>query len=83
MAKTLRSARHERLIELLAEHRKRAGLSQAQLAAELGRVQSVIASIESGSRRVDIVELLDLAEVLNFDVSELLAELVKTPSARG
>lgn len=83
MAKTLRSARQDRLVDLLVEHRKRAGLSQAQLAAELGRYQSVIAAIEGGSRRVDVVELLDIAEVLGFDAGELLAELSRTPSARG
>jgi HTH-type transcriptional regulator/antitoxin HipB len=83
MAKTLRSARQDRLVDLLVEHRKRAGLSQAQLAAELGRYQSVIAAIEGGSRRVDAVELLDIAEVLGFDAGELLTELARTPSARG
>ncbi len=79
MAKTLRSQRHQRLIELLVEHRKQAGLSQAQLAETLGRYQSVIAAIEGGSRRVDVVELLDLAEAMDFDPCELLTELARTP----
>ncbi|MFT3968012.1 MAG: helix-turn-helix transcriptional regulator [Sphingobium sp.] len=82
MAKTLRSQRHQRFIDLLVEYRKRAGLSQAEVAEALGRYQSVVASIESGSRRVDVVELLDLAEVIGFDASELLMELSRTPSAR-
>src|SRR3546814_20303409 len=80
MAKTLRSPRQQRFIELLVEHRKRAGLSQAQVADALGRYQSVIAAIESGSRRVDVVELLDLAEVIGFDASELLVEIATTRS---
>lgn len=82
MAKTLRSQRHQRFIDLLVEYRKRAGLSQAEVAEALGRYQSVVASIESGSRRVDVVELLDLAEVIGFDACEMLIELSRTPSAR-
>ena len=79
MPKTLRSNRHLRLINLLVEQRKRAGLSQGALAAKLGRYQSVIHAIESGSRRVDVVELLDIAEAIGLDVHALTDELQATP----
>lgn len=82
MPKTLRSARQIRLIDLLVEQRKRAGLSQAQLSERLGRFQSVISSIESGGRRVDVVELLDIAEVIGLDVHALIDELIATPKER-
>ena len=52
------------MIDLIVEQRQRAGLSQAQLADRLGRYQSVVSSIESGGRRVDVVELLDIAEAI-------------------
>jgi hypothetical protein len=42
-----------------------------------------VASIESGQRRVDIIELLELADVLQFDPHELLTELMKTPKRRN
>ena len=82
MPKTLRSARQIRLIDLLVEQRKRAGLSQAQLAERLGRFQSVISSLESGGRRVDVVELLDIAEVIGLDLHALIDELAATPKER-
>lgn len=80
MPKTLRSPRQLRLIDLLVEQRKRAGLSQADMAERLGRYQSVVSSIESGGRRVDVVELLDIAEVIGLDVHSLIEELIATPN---
>ncbi|MDP3746646.1 MAG: helix-turn-helix transcriptional regulator [Phenylobacterium sp.] len=79
MSKTLRSLRQQRLIELLVERRKQAGLSQAVLADKLGRYQSVVAAIESGGRRLDVVEFLELAEVLGFDPHEILDLVRATP----
>lgn len=52
-----------RLIEL----RKNAGLSQRQLAERLGREQSVVARIELGERRLDVVELFRLLKALDAD----------------
>ena len=51
--------RHMMLAAALAEARRAKGLTQAQVAAALGRRQPFIANIESGERRVDLVELLD------------------------
>ena len=79
MPTTLRTPRHVRLVSLIVEQRQAAGLSQAQLADRLGRVQSVISSIESGGRRVDVVELLDIAEVIGLDLHKLIDDLFSTP----
>jgi HTH-type transcriptional regulator/antitoxin HipB len=79
MPKTLRTERQLRLIELLALYRKDAGMSQASVAEALGRYQSVIAAMESGSRRIDVVEFLDLAEVIGFDVHGFIDLLLQTP----
>ncbi len=83
MPKTLRSPRHVRLIDLIVEQRKRAGLSQADLADKLDRYQSVVSSTESGGRRVDVVELLDIAEVIGLDVHALLDELLTVPKSES
>ena len=80
MPKTLRSPRQLRLIDLLVEQRKRAGLSQADLAKQLDRYQSVISAIEGGGRRVDVVELLDIAQAIGLDVHKLIDELLATPN---
>ena len=79
MPKTLRSTRQMRLIDLLVEQRKRAGLSQAQLAERLGRYQSVVSQMEAGGRRIDVVELLDIAEVIGLDLHRLIDQLQDTP----
>lgn len=79
MPKTLRSPRQVRLIDLLVEQRKRAGLSQADLAKKLDRYQSVVSSIEGGGRRIDVVELLDIAEVIGLDVHALIDDLLSIP----
>jgi len=79
MPKTLRSPRQQRLIELLVAHRKNAGMSQAALATALGRYQSVIAAMESGSRRIDVIEMIDIADAVGFDIHELIDALRATP----
>jgi transcriptional regulator with XRE-family HTH domain len=77
LGKTLGSKRHKALIDLLIERRVAAGMTQAELATRLGEYQSFIARLESGQRRIDVVELLELAEVLKFDVAKAITALRK------
>ena len=56
MAKTLGSPKHKALIALLIEKREAVGLTQTDLASMLGEYQSFVARLESGQRRVDVVE---------------------------
>jgi DNA-binding XRE family transcriptional regulator len=77
LAKTLGSRRHKALIALLIERREAAGMTQTQLAGRLGEYQSFVARLESGQRRVDVVEFLELAEVLGFDARKALAAVKK------
>ncbi len=70
MEKTLGSARHAALIDLLIAKREAAGLTQADFAARLGEYQSFIARMESGQRRVDVVELITFAEIIGFDPAD-------------
>ncbi|MCA3642079.1 MAG: helix-turn-helix transcriptional regulator [Methylobacterium sp.] len=67
MGKTLGSDRHKALIAFLIERREAAGMTQAQLAERLGEYQSFVARLESGQRRVDVVELIELGSILEFD----------------
>ncbi|RFB92711.1 transcriptional regulator [Rhizobium leguminosarum bv. trifolii] len=78
MAKTLHSKRQEVLVAAIAEQRRAKGLSQAQVAKALGRHQPFIANIESGERRVDLLELLALADIIELDVHALLVRLQQT-----
>jgi HTH-type transcriptional regulator/antitoxin HipB len=71
--KTIRSKRHKRLIELVMAERKQAGIRQVQLAKKLKRSQTWIARLESGERRLDVIELIDLAEAIGFDAPGIVA----------
>jgi transcriptional regulator with XRE-family HTH domain len=72
LGKTLGSARHKILVDFIVSKREAAGLTQAQLAARLGEYQSFVARLESGQRRIDVVEFLELARVLEFDPSKAI-----------
>ena len=75
--KTLRSRRHRALCATLLSARKAAQLSQAEVATRLKTSQTVIARIESGERRVDVVEFIDLARVLRIDPRDVLSQLMQ------
>jgi transcriptional regulator with XRE-family HTH domain len=78
LATSLGSKRHRILIALLIERRKAAGMTQSQLADRLGKSQSFICRLESGQRRVYVVELLELAEVLGFDAGKVVGAVRRT-----
>lgn len=73
MAKTIRSEGHEALCKALINARHEAGLTQAQVAERLKCHQSFVARVESGERRIDVIELIVLARALGADATVLLA----------
>jgi transcriptional regulator with XRE-family HTH domain len=75
MVKTLGSERHQALIAMLVEKREAAGLTQIEFAQRLHEYQSFVARLESGQRRVDVVEFLEFAEILDFDPVAVLKRL--------
>jgi transcriptional regulator with XRE-family HTH domain len=60
----------------LAAARHRASLTQVELAARLGKPQSVVSACEAGQRRVDLVEFLVIVRALGADPVELFGEIV-------
>jgi transcriptional regulator with XRE-family HTH domain len=79
MPKSVHSQRHQRIAAAVADRRRAKGLSQAYVAKVLGRHQPCIANIESGERRLDLVELLDLAAIIDLDVEDLIHDLRQLP----
>lgn len=54
--------RYAKFLARLRQARLEASLTQQQVAERLGKPQSFVSKIETGERRVDIVELQILAE---------------------
>lgn len=75
MAKGTQDARYKLLIEGLAGARRKAGMSQAELAAQLGHRQQFVSKYESGERRLDFVEVLDIAKALDIPLQTLIAHV--------
>jgi len=73
VAKTIRSKGQVALCQALVDARKNAGLGQDDLADRLKCHQSLVARIESGERRIDVVELVVLARAIGFDPFDVLA----------
>lgn len=77
MTKSIYTTEHDKLRQLLIEHRKRAGATQSEMAKCLHRPQSFVSKYERGERRLDVLEFLEVAYCLNLDGPSLLAELVR------
>lgn len=73
MSKTIRSEGHLALCKALLDARQARGLTQSELANILQCHQSFVARIESGERRIDVVELVVLARALDTEPTTFLA----------
>lgn len=56
----------------LYEYRHKAGMTQEQLAKELGVTPSCVTMWETGNRKPDIINLKKLARILNCTTDDLL-----------
>lgn len=81
MSKTIYRPEHAVLLSLLKNHRKAAGLTQVQCSKALDRPQSFMSDVESGTRRLDIVQLRDLCKVLGIGLQDLIAEFEESLSS--
>lgn len=68
---------YERFRDLITEARKKAGLTQVEVAARLKQNQSYVSKYESGVRRLDVVEYIQVAKAVGFDPAELVRKLAK------
>jgi len=75
MRDLLRTRRYEVLRSILKQARDKLGLTQADVASRIGRPQTYISDIETGVRRIDIIEFLRLAEVLEIDPAKVVTEV--------
>ena len=65
MAKSICSKEYKNVIEKLKEARLEAVLKQEDVAKKLKKPQSYISKIERGERRIDVIELSQIAKLYN------------------
>lgn len=82
MPKTIFGGEHRHLVAVLVEARQASGLTQAELAARVGKDQSFVSIIERGQRRVDVLEFVALARATGADPVRLFADLEGRLSAK-
>ena len=63
MKKTIYSQEHKNIVERLKMARKEANLDQVDIAKKLGKTQSFVSKLESGQRRIDLVQLKEFAKL--------------------
>jgi transcriptional regulator with XRE-family HTH domain len=72
MRRSIHSTPYVVLREHLANARIAAALTQEELAARLGRPQSYIAKYETGDRRLDVVEFLEVCASIGIEPASVL-----------
>lgn len=63
------------MVALLRELREAAGLTQEELAVRLQRDQPWVSVVESGQRRIDLIELRDVCRALSMTLVEFVTTL--------
>jgi len=78
MTKSRFSEAYASLLQTLIELRRRQGVSQAELARRLGRLQPFVSYLERGERRIDVVEFYAICTALDVDPQEAFASVIAT-----
>jgi transcriptional regulator with XRE-family HTH domain len=73
--KFLRTPEHKRLMKMLATARKSKGLTQQQLAEQIGENQNFISKYESGERRLDFLEVAAISRPIDFSMAYAVREI--------
>lgn len=70
------SYEYQSIIKTLKARRIELKITQAQLAQVLGKPQSFVSKIESGERRLDIIEFVHIARQLSLDLNAVLEKIL-------
>lgn len=77
MTRSVFGASYARLREILVAARRKSGLTQVDVAAKLHRPQSFVSKVESGERRLDVVELIQFAEAVGANPSQMVEDVAR------
>lgn len=73
MARSPITEQYNGLREALADARRSRGITQTDLSGRLGKPQSYVSKFERGERRVDLIEVFEIAAALDVDPPALVA----------
>ncbi len=59
----------------MTQARLRKGMTQVDLATALGQPQSRISKIESGERRIDVFEFMDICRAVGLSPSKVMKQV--------
>ena len=62
---------------VLVKAREARGLKQSEVAQRLGLPASYLSKVEKGTRRLDVIELVRIAEAMECDPAEIMREVQK------
>lgn len=69
------TTRYELFQKALAEARQEKGITQSDVATRLGKPQSFVSKYESGERRLDVIEFLEVCEALSTSPQSILRKV--------
>jgi transcriptional regulator with XRE-family HTH domain len=75
MHKSIHSPQNQVFLELLRRYRQRRRLRQVDVGLRLGKDQGMVSKVESGERRLDIVELRTWLQAIEVDFVAFVREL--------
>ncbi len=80
MEKSIHSARYAVFLKVLRKARRDAGLTQAQLAREIGETQTFVSKCERGERRIDVIELRVFCKAFGVSLQQFVSGLERAIS---
>ena len=78
MEKSVSSEDYKVFLRFLRAERRRAGLTQIELAKRLRETQTFVSKFERGERRVDVIELHAICEALGTSFTGFVKNLDST-----
>ncbi|MFC3753530.1 helix-turn-helix domain-containing protein [Aquamicrobium ahrensii] len=71
---SLRSDLYLRIIELLVQARKDAGITQAELGKRIDQRQTFVSKVELGERRLDVAEFILISRAIGADPNGIMRQ---------
>lgn len=78
MARSLRTPGHLALMQVLTEARKEMRVTQQELADRLDRPQSYVAKVETGERRLDVIEFIEWTTAIGVPSAKLMSKIAES-----